>query len=288
MQNHNEERQILTPAQAIAMLPNQGLIHTYRNPVGGVFIGADWARIEIENAFNLYEVELTGPLAANAGYGLAFTDQRGTVFVKTQKTKSHQLINQDSGNVEYWTPRPIVQAASALMGSIDLDVACSVEAWAYHDKIAKRIVMSNSLSTRWAGKVWMNHPFAKGEKKCQPNCQKKACQSRGHITEDIPGNEAWVSKLVAGHQAGHIEQACCITFASTSEKWFKPLLDYPQFVFANGRIDYIDPSTLLPTKGATKGSIFTWLYDTRLYNYHMACTRLQEEMNFVGYEGKAK
>lgn len=283
-----EDRQIITATQALAMLPNGNTIHTYRNPVGGVFIGADWARDEIARALHSYEVELTGPLAANAGYGLAFTDLYGVVFVKTKTKAAHQQINQDSGCTEYWTPKRIVAVANVLMEGIDLDVACSVEAWAYHDKLAQRIISAGSLSALWAGRVWMNHPFAKGEKKCKPNCQKKICQARGHITEEIPGNEAWINKLVASHRAGQVDQACCITFASTSERWFEPLLSYPQFIFANGRIDYIDPGTLLPTKGATKGSVFTWLYDSRVLNYRLACEKLQEEMLRAGYEGVAK
>ena len=36
-----------------------------------------------------------------------------------------QLINQDSGNYEYYTPIELVNAAREVMGSIDLDPASS-------------------------------------------------------------------------------------------------------------------------------------------------------------------
>lgn len=38
---------------------------------------------------------------------------------------SAQLINQDSGDVEYYTPAQIVEAARVVLGGIDLDPASS-------------------------------------------------------------------------------------------------------------------------------------------------------------------
>lgn len=35
--------------------------------------------------------------------------------------KAHRLINQDSGDVEYYTPTEITEAARRVMGGIDLD-----------------------------------------------------------------------------------------------------------------------------------------------------------------------
>ena len=55
---------------------------------------------------------------------------------------------------------------------------------------------------------------------------------------------------------GNIRQACCITYAATSEAWFKPLLFYPQ-VFLIPRTNYILPSGK-PKPGVTKGSVVTY------------------------------
>ena len=43
-------------------------------------------------------------------------------------TNSATLINQDSGNFEYYTPPFIVEAARAVLGTIDLDPASSRQA----------------------------------------------------------------------------------------------------------------------------------------------------------------
>lgn len=175
---------------------------------------------------------------------------------------NHQLINQDSGNTEWWTPKPIIRAAHRIMGGIDLDVACSVAAREYQERHAS-IISANSLAVDWFGKVWMNHPFGRGQ------------------------NEKWINKLTGSVTRRDVEQACCITFASVSERWFQPLLRYPQFFFC-GRINYIDPSTLKPVKGVTKGSVFTYLYNPEAMDYETARQALRDAMEIDNIEGVAK
>lgn len=173
---------------------------------------------------------------------------------------SHQLINQTSGETEYYTPVEIVDSARFLLGGIDLDPASSARA---NEVVGARqfyTVADNSLYRSWYGRVWLNWPFAAGEKACKPNCQKKTCrpERRGHcIQEDIPGNGEWVNKLVADWNAGNIEAACCICYACTSEHWFAPLLKFPQF-FITGRVNYRLPSGKI-IEGVTKGSVVTFL-----------------------------
>jgi hypothetical protein len=144
-----------------------------------------------------------------------------------------QLINQTSGEVEWYTPNPIIEAARATMGGIDLDPASSaianerVRAFMFYSK------HDNGLSREWKGRVWMNHPYGRGL------------------------NEAWIMKLINEWFHLRVEQACCITFASTSEKWFRPLLQFPQ-CFLHGRTSYLQPDGT-PVKGCTKGSVVTYL-----------------------------
>lgn len=118
------------------------------------------------------------------------------------------LINQDSGDTEYYMPIEIILAAYNTMGSIDLDPASSEQAllriggnWQYFTKEI------NGLNETWFGNVWMNHPFSR------------------------INNKLFIEKLIKEYLNGNIKQACCITFAATSEKWFQPLLDYPQCFF---------------------------------------------------------
>ncbi|WP_136487848.1 hypothetical protein [Vibrio sp. H11] len=173
-----------------------------------------------------------------------------------------QRVNQTSGIFEYYTDKLWVDAAREVMGGIELDPASSLT--------ANLIVMAdrfydeatNGLAQSWKAKsLWMNHPFHRGEKPCptdRSKCAKKTCKTRGHhIDQAIPGNMDWINKLIDEYENGHVEQAICITFGSTSEAWFRKLLAYPQ-CFPNGRIQYYKPDGTL-ARGVTKGSVLTYL-----------------------------
>jgi hypothetical protein len=147
--------------------------------------------------------------------------------------ESHQLINQDSGTTEWYTPANIVEAARKTLGWFDLDPASSEKA---NELVqAKKIytIHDDGLSKPWNGTVWMNHPF-------------------GRKT-----NEQWVNKLVYEYVQGNVLAACCITFASTSERWFQPLLRFPQ-CFLYPRTNYLSANGK-KIVGATKGSVVTYL-----------------------------
>lgn len=203
-------------------------------------------------------------------------------------SESHLHINQDSGNTEWWTPKPIIAVAKRLMGGIDIDPACSFDAWLYHDKHAHRYDSHNGIDWDWCGRVWLNHPFSRGEKACSDQCNKVICKKRGYCTsDDLPGNKEWIAKLVNSYETGRVSQACDICFASISEEWFQPLLRFPQFFFC-GRINYIDPVLLRPVKGVTKGSAFTYLYNKDEHSYSSACIALRDAMEAEGFEGVAK
>ena len=78
-----------------------------------------------------------------------------------------QLINQDSGNVEYYTPPEIIEAARATMGSIDFDPFSSDAA----NQIVKATMFwgkengDRTFTDPWnmfrrgsEACIWMNHP----------------------------------------------------------------------------------------------------------------------------------
>lgn len=150
------------------------------------------------------------------------------------------LINQTSDNVEWFTPPSIIRAAHRCMGRIDLDPASCRE--------ANKIVMArwyytketDGLTKPWGHKditqkIWLNHPFGRGL------------------------NELWINKLISEYENRHIEEALCITYACTSEKWFQPLFNYPMcFLFP--RTNYLGMDGK-PAKGVTKGSVVTYLGD---------------------------
>lgn len=144
-----------------------------------------------------------------------------------------QLIQQTSGSVEFYTPGHITDAARAVMGGIDLDPASNDHAnrWIKATKIY--IKQDNGLSHHWFGRVWMNHPFGRG------------------------ANKQWIDKLVYGYEDGDITEACCITYACTSEAWFQPLFGYAQ-CWISPRLNYVDAHGYT-VRGVTKGSVVTYL-----------------------------
>jgi hypothetical protein len=171
---------------------------------------------------------------------------------------SHQLINQTSGEFEYYTDPRIICAARLTMGGIDLDPASSAQA----NKIVKAdrfyTERDNGLNFVWHGRIWMNHPFHRGEEVCDPvKCKKKICKERGyHCAKRIPSNKEWIDKLINDYLVGLCKQFCCITYAATSETWFRPLLDFPM-LFLYPRTNYYLPDGTIK-KGVTKGSIVTY------------------------------
>lgn len=146
------------------------------------------------------------------------------------------LINQTSGKVEFWTPQPIIEAARKTLGYIVLDPASSEEANERVRADGWFGINDRSLDRAWVGPVWMNHPFSRRE------------------------NHLWVNKLVSEYESGNVSAACCICFASTSEKWFRPLLERPQ-CFLSPRTNYITTDGKV-FRGVTKGSVVTYFGDS--------------------------
>lgn len=177
------------------------------------------------------------------------------------------LINQTSGRTDYGTPDYLANAARLCMGSIELDPASS--------GIFNRTIQAERIYTRyddglkhsWRAKTcWMNHPFHRKENKCQTPfavCTKKVCKERGfHITEDLPGNAAWITKLVNAYEGNgapgeFICQACCLTYALTSELWFRPLLAYPHCLLYERTSFHDENGTVFEQN--TKGCCVTYL-----------------------------
>jgi len=142
-----------------------------------------------------------------------------------------QLINQDSGDYEWYTPPEILQKVRELYGVIQLDPASSEQA----NKIVKAVMFytENGLEQNWYGDVWMNHPFSR------------------------ENNPLWINKAVSEYESGRVRQLTCITYAATSEKWFKPLVVFPQCYLCPRTNYYLPDGT--KKKGVTKGSVITYM-----------------------------
>ena len=182
---------------------------------------------------------------------------------------SHQNVNQSSYGVEFYSPPPLLAAAHQVMGGIDLDPASS--AIANNNVRATRYFTEaqDGLSKPWRGRVWMNHPWGAKENACKPTCKKKRCSKRGfHLEKDFPGNAAWINKLHESYLSGAVSQALCITYASTSEDWFKPLKQHYPGCYLDGRTSFYHPNGTALEQN-TKGCVVTYL-GTDVDAFHQA------------------
>ena len=187
------------------------------------------------------------------------------------------MINYSSGNQEWFTPPEIMNPVRSFLGEIDLDPAGS---YLGNERFigAKHFISKpeyptvgeinglpvletkdwGSLDVKWVGRVWLNHPFGKPENRCSPVCAKKTCLSRGfHTSHGFPGTKDWIKKLINEFEQGNVEEALTITFASTSESWFRDLFQYPR-IWVYGRVNYLTESGET-VSGSTKGSVITCL-----------------------------
>lgn len=172
---------------------------------------------------------------------------------------SHQHVNQSSYAVEFYTIADIIEPARKVMGGIDLDPASSQ--LANETVRAARIYTQDEdgLTQPWAGRVWMNHPWGAKENKCVKTCKKKRCEKRGfHLTKDFAGNAAWINKLHESYIKGEVTEALCITYASTSEDWYKTLKQYYPACYLDGRTPFKRPDGTLMDQN-TKGCVVHYL-----------------------------
>ena len=123
-----------------------------------------------------------------------------------------RLVQQDSGQVEWYTPSPIIEAARAVMGDIDLDPASSeaanetVRAYRFYTRA------DDGLTQPFYGRLWVNPPFS-----------------------DVA---RFVNRLMAEYEAKRVREACIITFASLDTEWARKLAAFPRW-YPEGRVAYI-------------------------------------------------
>lgn len=166
---------------------------------------------------------------------------------------SAQLINATSGKVEYFSPPEIVAAARRVMGSIELDPASSAAANQHIGADRFYTVYDDAIKLEWRAKtLWLNHPFGRAEAPCAPDCAK----DHEHHDEVRYGNATWINKLRDSIGWDKVAEACCITFAATSEAWFQPLLGRPICFLCPRTNYYLPDGTIL--KGVSKGSAVTY------------------------------
>ena len=145
-------------------------------------------------------------------------------------------VKNNSGNMEWYTPKIYIESARKVMGTIDVDPASSRE--------ANKIVLSSSYYTKdnsflestlpIEGNVWMNPPY-----------------KRGLI-------EKFVDKVILSFKEGEIDQAIILTNNGTETKWGQRLLRNCDAVcFPSKRIRFLDES-LQEANSPLQAQMFTY------------------------------
>ncbi|MEY2655499.1 MAG: hypothetical protein RLZZ524_2527, partial [Pseudomonadota bacterium] len=175
----------------------------------------------------LQEAVETGLVSADCGAKIADLEEEEQLEIVSladkkeivAEVKKRAHVANNSGENEWYTPAGYIAAARATMGGIDTDPASC--------ELANRTVGAsefygkddNGLERKWAGRVWMNPPYA------QPLIAQFS--------------EAVSAKFIAGE----ITEACVLVNNATDTAWFHTLLEHCSAVcFIRGRVKFLDPS----------------------------------------------
>lgn len=128
-------------------------------------------------------------------------------------------VSHNSGENEWYTPAPYIEAARKTMGSIDLDPATSQTANRTVQAANIYTAETNGLAHPWGGNIWLNPPYAQ------------------------PLIAQFATKLADEYEAGNTRQACVLVNNATETVWFRTLADTCAAIcFPTGRIRFIDPA----------------------------------------------
>ena len=144
--------------------------------------------------------------------------RRGEISInKAYEELQKPHVSYNSGNNEWYTPKEFIEAATAVMGCIDLDPASSEIA----NKTvgAKHIytIEDNGLVKPWFGNVWLNPPYA----------------------SDLIGKFA--EKLV--DELKNIKQAIVLVNNATETEWFYTMVVQATAIcFPRSRVKFYTPT----------------------------------------------
>lgn len=125
--------------------------------------------------------------------------ERRRAHVQSQTAYRQRLYFrvQCSGEHEWYTPAPYLEAVRQVLGTIDLDPASSDAAQAVVQATRYFTAKDTAFAHAWAGRVFLNPPYA------QP----------------LIGD--FVTRLAEEVNAGHVGEAILLTHNSTDATWFQ-------------------------------------------------------------------
>ena len=124
-------------------------------------------------------------------------------------------VSNATGEVEWYTPQCIADAARLAMGSIELDPASSEAANKTIMATEIFTIADNGLNKTWHGNVWLNPPYSQ------------------------PIIEHFADKLI--YELPNINQACIIVNNATETQWCQKLLKKCSAIcFVEGRVKFVN------------------------------------------------
>lgn len=132
-----------------------------------------------------------------------------------------------TGDIEWYTPKYIIDAVREVMGDIDLDPASNDEAQKTIRAESYYTQKDNGLEQRWYGRVFLNPPFK------QPLIQQ------------------FIDKLLDSIECEDVTQAILLTNNNTDTQWFHAAARLANNVrFTKGRIHFVKQDEVSqPTNG---------------------------------------
>lgn len=134
------------------------------------------------------------------------------------KARKAVHVSQNTGMPEWYTPSEYIEAARAVMGSIDFDPASSDIAQETVQAAEYCTVDDNGLDADWSGNVWMNPPYTAGLV------------------------DRFCDKLIQHYNDEEVVEAIVLVNNATDTKWFQRLAEVSDSLcFPIGRIKFLDP-----------------------------------------------
>ena len=188
--------------------------------------------------------------AAHAKLSDADFEKRVAAAIETQtpltraSLKPGPHVANNSGNNEWYTPAAIIEAARDCMGGIDLDPASSKQAQETVRAARWFGIDDDGLAQTWAGKVWLNPPYARG----------------------------LVDRFIEKLLSENVAQACVLVNNATETVWAQTMLSQCSVCFLSGRVKFT----------ALDGVLGAPLQGQMIFGYRVSQGRLLDAFENMG------